>query len=330
MTSFSCWRSIPTVDRISDMPDSILSHILSFLPTKLAVTTTILSKRWKPVWRSVFTLDFDDKTFPDFNSFRRFVDLAMFRLRDKKTDIYSFTFKLSHSSRFDQRQFDRILKFVMERGVKNLKFNMTDKQRSINLPPRILSCKTLQILTLGNLLIKKFDKVDFPLVKTLHLDRVFFTPPQCFVKFIYGFPILEDLNTKSFLLSSPELFDDPAVKLNALLNLAKVRICYGMDDMMTLFCKAKILHLEQCARRGKGFWKYPPTVPDCLSSQLKTCCVRSYIGTEYEFKFVKYIMQHSNVLETMTIQSTCLENDRMKLKLSSCTRGSTTCKLLFD
>lgn len=88
--------------------------------------------------------------------------------------------------------------------------------------------------------------------------------------------------------------------------------------------------ITQCARRGKGFWKYPPTVPDCLSSQLKTCCVRSYIGTEYEFKFVKYIMQHSNVLETMTIQSTCLENDRMKLKLSSCKRGSTTCKLLFD
>ena len=245
MTSFSCRRSIPTVDRISDMPDSILGHILSFLPTKLAVTTSILSKRWKPVWRSVFTLDFDDKTLPDFYSFRRFVDLAMFRLRDKKTPIYSFTFKLSHSSRFHQRQFDRIFKFVMERGVKNLNFNMTDKQRFINLPPRILSCNTLHILTLGNLFIKNFDKVDFPFVKTLHLDGVCFKPPQSFVKFIYGFPVLEDLNAKLHLLSSRESLDPPIVNLNALPNLDKVRIWYGMKDMMTLFCKAKILYLEQ-------------------------------------------------------------------------------------
>ncbi|PNX99113.1 F-box/LRR-repeat protein, partial [Trifolium pratense] len=46
-------------DRISELPDPILSHILSFIPTKLAATTSILSKRWKSVWHSVLTLDFD-------------------------------------------------------------------------------------------------------------------------------------------------------------------------------------------------------------------------------------------------------------------------------
>ncbi|PNX93525.1 F-box/LRR-repeat protein [Trifolium pratense] len=50
-------RSIPTEDRISSLPDPILHHILSFLPTKLAATTSILSKRWNPQWLSVPVLE---------------------------------------------------------------------------------------------------------------------------------------------------------------------------------------------------------------------------------------------------------------------------------
>ncbi|KAM7515247.1 hypothetical protein LguiA_004830 [Lonicera macranthoides] len=44
-------------DRISNLPDAILSHILSFISTKEAVRTGILSKRWKFVWTSVPVLD---------------------------------------------------------------------------------------------------------------------------------------------------------------------------------------------------------------------------------------------------------------------------------
>ncbi|CAL5201559.1 unnamed protein product [Lathyrus oleraceus] len=52
-------------ERISELHDSILCHILSFLPTKHAATTSILSKRWKSLWLSVLTLDFDCKSFQD-------------------------------------------------------------------------------------------------------------------------------------------------------------------------------------------------------------------------------------------------------------------------
>jgi len=234
-------RSIPTADRISDMHDSILCHILSFLPTKLASTTSILSKRWKSVWLSVFTLNFDHESFQNFNSFHKFVFSTMFSLRDKNISIHSFTFKCGQSSRFNQKDFNRIFKFVMHRGVKTLNFNMSNKKRQIKLPTRILGFnKTLRVLKLGNIQIGDFDQVDFPCVKTLELYKVTFISHEYIVKFLLGCPILEDLYTKS-LVSKLSLV--PIENLNPLPNLVEVRICCDLNT--TLICKTKVLHVEQ-------------------------------------------------------------------------------------
>jgi hypothetical protein len=58
-------------DIISELPDPILCHILSFLPTKQAATTSVLSKRWKTLWLSILALDFDDETFKVYDSFHK-------------------------------------------------------------------------------------------------------------------------------------------------------------------------------------------------------------------------------------------------------------------
>ncbi|XP_050289060.1 F-box/LRR-repeat protein At5g02910-like isoform X6 [Quercus robur] len=46
-------------DRISTLPDSVLLSILSFLPTKEAIKTGVLSKRWAYLWTSVSSLSFE-------------------------------------------------------------------------------------------------------------------------------------------------------------------------------------------------------------------------------------------------------------------------------
>ena len=45
-------------DRISELPDCILMHIMSFLDTKDAVQTCILSKRWKDLCKCLTDLTF--------------------------------------------------------------------------------------------------------------------------------------------------------------------------------------------------------------------------------------------------------------------------------
>ncbi|KAJ6417202.1 hypothetical protein OIU84_002999 [Salix udensis] len=47
-------------DVISELHDDILCYMLSFLPTKRAVATSILSTRWRNLWKSVTILDIYD------------------------------------------------------------------------------------------------------------------------------------------------------------------------------------------------------------------------------------------------------------------------------
>ncbi|KAM0007023.1 putative F-box domain-containing protein [Helianthus debilis subsp. tardiflorus] len=54
-------------DMFSRLPEEILSHILSLMPTKYAVRTSILSKRWRYSWMFVTNIDFDDSHGHHFN-----------------------------------------------------------------------------------------------------------------------------------------------------------------------------------------------------------------------------------------------------------------------
>ncbi|XP_059669373.1 putative FBD-associated F-box protein At3g50710 [Cornus florida] len=92
------------VDRISNLPRTVIGHILSFLPTKYAVATSVLATKWKYLWTSISSFDFDDElvsnhtqqdnTDPSIKgSFINFVYRVM--LQCNVSDIHKYRLKCS-------------------------------------------------------------------------------------------------------------------------------------------------------------------------------------------------------------------------------------------
>ncbi|XP_026426167.1 F-box/LRR-repeat protein At1g55660-like [Papaver somniferum] len=78
-------------DRISRLQDELIHYILSFVDTKYAVQTSVLSKRWVDIWKSLPVLNFNRSSFSEGkqDSFIMFVDMVLFFRKD--FDIQRFS-----------------------------------------------------------------------------------------------------------------------------------------------------------------------------------------------------------------------------------------------
>ncbi|GAU13049.1 hypothetical protein TSUD_173490 [Trifolium subterraneum] len=151
-------RSIPTEDRISNLPDSVIYHILSFLPTKQSAATSILSKKWNPLWLSVLALDFETQDFADFAAFRHFVYSVMLS-RNITLPIRSLRLKCGKSYGFDAHDVNRFIQAAVQRGIQNLNLDMCFYQFNLDtwtlfqLPECVLTCNSLTVLKLKQIKI---------------------------------------------------------------------------------------------------------------------------------------------------------------------------------
>ncbi|KAG6516749.1 F-box/LRR-repeat protein At5g02910-like [Zingiber officinale] len=60
-------------DYLSGLPDSLLHHILSFLPTRDSVRSSLLARRWRRLWESVPAIVFSSVDKSSANSVDRFL-----------------------------------------------------------------------------------------------------------------------------------------------------------------------------------------------------------------------------------------------------------------
>jgi hypothetical protein len=96
-------------DRLSDLPDSVLLHILSFLNTKQVVQTCILSKRWIHLWKFISTLMLHCSTFSTVEGFDKFVSKIL-TLRDTSTALHALD--LDHCGEIETQLLIKVLHYV--------------------------------------------------------------------------------------------------------------------------------------------------------------------------------------------------------------------------
>jgi len=107
-------------DRISKLPESLISCILSFLPTKDAVGTSVLSKTWVYRWTSITKLDIDDTFYSPKKKNRGKQNFINFLYRTLLlTKPSSFSLVLVHNH--DVTLFNIWISNILIQRVKNLR-----------------------------------------------------------------------------------------------------------------------------------------------------------------------------------------------------------------
>ncbi|XP_019159099.1 PREDICTED: putative F-box protein At1g49610 [Ipomoea nil] len=112
-------------DRLSALPDFILLLILSLLPTRDAIKTSTLSRRWDRLWTSVSTLKFhlpsEQKTLKDF-----ITSVHHTLLLHESQRISKFSIRFYYKEKFASNV-DAWIRFAIRKSVKVLHLDFTDR-----------------------------------------------------------------------------------------------------------------------------------------------------------------------------------------------------------
>ncbi|XP_074273539.1 F-box protein At4g22280-like [Silene latifolia] len=218
------------LDMISSLPDELLGHILSFLPTRCAVSTSILSTRWRYLFTLTTCLSFDDA--PCFGHLeqnerieatRRFKDFV-----DNVLELHQSSpikkFSLLCKGTYNGSEFNRWFRNVLQKGVQQLHYEIADRTYRIDNVPDydgFFMCDTLENLKFidcGWFYIEIPLSASLPKLKILHLELIVFF----------------DSNSMERLLSSCELLEELTLKYCNYETEGRVIYCTGLLKMLTI------------------------------------------------------------------------------------------------
>ncbi|TXG46603.1 hypothetical protein EZV62_027903 [Acer yangbiense] len=134
------------IDRLSNLPDPIIHHILSLMNTKYAVQTCVLPKKWRYHWTHICSLNlkFIFKTIGDFGHFVH----KVFHRR-KRYPLSSIKF---HLNDYKSPSLAKIVSdYALSKSLEEFDTNLTV------FPPSLYQCQNLRDSKTGSLLLHDLD-----------------------------------------------------------------------------------------------------------------------------------------------------------------------------
>ncbi|KAA8524020.1 hypothetical protein F0562_010549 [Nyssa sinensis] len=206
-------------DIISKLPDGVIHHILSFLSTKDAIRTSILSSRWQYLWTSISSIDLVDNTRPWFrkkkencamcsSSFLDFVERVLL-LHD--ADIKRF--RLTVYGHFNATRINSWISATIRHKVQELDLSIPMGEQFV-LPYCVFTSKSLAVLQLQmGCDLRVPTNICFSSLKRLQLSAVTFLDGNSTEQLFSSFPVLQELslincgwkNIKSITICIPTL-----------------------------------------------------------------------------------------------------------------------------
>ncbi|KAG7585982.1 F-box domain [Arabidopsis thaliana x Arabidopsis arenosa] len=182
-------RSGNEVDWVRDLPESLLSHVLLNLPTKDVVKTSVLSSKWRYVWRYVPSLELDCRDFTEPNALVSFIDSFLsFNHESCLTKV-----KLRIYCNIDGETYNvhmaRWITVIVNRNVQNLDVAWP----VVEIPRTLYKCESLVSLKLSEVTLPKTEFVSLPSVKVMVLNWVEFDNDLSLEMLISGCSVLESL-----------------------------------------------------------------------------------------------------------------------------------------
>lgn len=206
------------MDWFCNLPDEILTHILSFLSTKEAVQTCILSKKWRHAWAFLLVLKFSiddwvDTRFLDVetiiegeNKFENFLYGVLENRRPTQLDMFVYNNCVDdYGSEISLDFLDHVALLKPRMVYINIcRINQLD------LPDLIFSCASLELLDLriytGEKTIIRPETVHLPALKVVYLMGIALSDDDRFIqKLCLGCPVLAALLLKHCHLNITEI-----------------------------------------------------------------------------------------------------------------------------
>ncbi|XP_010451761.1 PREDICTED: putative F-box/FBD/LRR-repeat protein At1g22000 [Camelina sativa] len=346
-------------DRISALPDDLLLRILLLVPTKDAVATMILSKRWRTIWTMLPLLKYTEIKDVVTHKTKSLGGLLgrLFRKSKRPRSIWWFlneSLRLHKAPRLERLDIELGPHCPIDANVGKWIASAVDRRVYVDVSSPVC-LPSLKRLELVSVVYKDDDSVvrllsSCPILIYLYVVRhsqdnvtKFSVKVPSLVTFDYynserkvlgeedvegseGSLVIDSTILKEFTIADIPT-NSCSIENNPRLDKTRIYFCsYPDDKFMKSLSSVRYLDISLSVETQ------PDDVPLCLSTKLEIFEWKEYRGTGVEKQVIRYILANSKCLKRVgiSLKSTWKWNKKKIVKeLKFMYRISTTSQLLF-